>query len=181
MIELDGTPNKGKLGANAILGVSLAAAHATAARLLDVPLYRYLGGSARERCRSRCSTSSTAASTLANSTDFQEFMVAPVGATSFAEASAQLRGLRGPHAVLHDAGFATGQGDEGGFAPTLPSNEAAIEVVSGDREGRLQAGRRRRHRPRPGHESMLVEGTGSGDVTGRYRLEARAARSTPAR
>ncbi len=129
MIELDGTPNKARLGANAILGVSLAAAHAAAADA-DEPLYRYLGGLRSRTLPLPQFNILNGGRHAVDSCDFQEFMVAPIGAPTFAEAlrygSEVFQALR---AELHDRGLATGQGDEGGFAPTLSSNEAAIETV----------------------------------------------------
>ncbi len=129
MIELDGTPNKARLGANAILGVSLAAAHAAAADA-DEPLYRYLGGMRSRTLPLPQFNILNGGRHAVDSCDFQEFMVAPIGAPTFAEAlrygSEVFQALR---AELHDRGLATGQGDEGGFAPTLSSNEGAIETV----------------------------------------------------
>ena len=129
LIALDGTPNKGKLGANAILGVSLACAHA-AAQAFGLPLYRYLGGVRARTLPVPMFNILNGGRHALDSTDFQEFMVMPVGAPDFGEAlragSEVFHALR---AVLHDAGHATGQGDEGGFAPSLPSNEAAVEVI----------------------------------------------------
>jgi enolase len=129
LIELDGTPNKGNLGANAVLGVSLACAHAAAVSY-GLPLYRYIGGAGAWTLPVPMFNILNGGQHAADSTDFQEFMVMPVGVDSFAEA---LRaGSEIFHALkkeLHDQGLATGQGDEGGFAPTLPSNQAAIETV----------------------------------------------------
>jgi enolase len=129
LIELDGTPNKGNLGANAVLGVSLACAHAAAVSF-GLPLYRYIGGAGAWTLPVPMFNILNGGQHAADSTDFQEFMVMPVGVDSFAEA---LRaGSEIFHALkkeLHDQGLATGQGDEGGFAPTLPSNQAAIETV----------------------------------------------------
>ncbi|MEA2623734.1 MAG: enolase [Chloroflexota bacterium] len=129
LIELDGTPNKGKLGANAILGVSLACAHASAASY-GLPLYRYLGGAGARTLPVPKFNILNGGKHALDSTDFQEFMVMPVGAPTFSEAlragSEIFHALR---AELHDQGLATGQGDEGGFAPSLPSNGAAIEAV----------------------------------------------------
>ncbi|HEY5519746.1 MAG TPA: phosphopyruvate hydratase [Candidatus Limnocylindrales bacterium] len=129
LIDLDGTPNKAKLGANAILGVSLACAHATAAAY-GLPLYRYLGGIRSNTLPVPQFNILNGGKHAADSTDFQEFMVMPIGAPTFSEA---LRaGSEIFHALkksLHDQGFATGQGDEGGFAPSLKSNQAAIEAV----------------------------------------------------
>ena len=130
MIELDGTPHKEKLGANAILGVSLAVARA-AADACDLPLFRYLGGAAA--CRLPVPMFNILNGGVhANwqGTDFQEFMIAPVGAPNFAEA---LRwGSEIYHTlktVLKDGGYSTGVGDEGGFAPALKRNAEAIEVI----------------------------------------------------
>ena len=129
LIELDGTPNKASLGANAILGVSLACAKAVAADY-GLPLYRYLGGIAARTLPLPMFNILNGGRHAADSTDFQEFMVAPIGVSTFAEAlragSEVFHALR---AELHEKGFAVGQGDEGGFAPSLASNEAAIETV----------------------------------------------------
>jgi enolase 1/2/3 len=129
LIALDGTPNKGKLGANAILGVSLACAHA-AAQAYGLPLYRYLGGVRAHTLPVPQFNILNGGRHALDSTDFQEFMVMPIGAPDFGEAlragSEVFHALR---AVLHEAGHATGQGDEGGFAPSLPSNQAAVEVI----------------------------------------------------
>ncbi|HKZ69858.1 MAG TPA: phosphopyruvate hydratase [Anaerolineales bacterium] len=130
MLELDGTPNKSKLGANAILGVSLAVAKA-AATALGLPLYRYLGGThAHVLPVPMLNILNGGAHTAWQSTDFQEFMVMPVGAPSFAEG---LRwGAEVYHAlkkVLKDKGYTTLVGDEGGYAPALKTNEEAIEVI----------------------------------------------------
>ncbi len=129
MIELDGTPNKGKLGANAILAVSMAVAKA-AANALELPLYRYLGGISARTLPVPMMNILNGGKHAVNSTDFQEFMVMPVGAPSFAEA---LRwGAEVYHSlknVLHDAGYSTNVGDEGGFAPSLGGNAKAIEVI----------------------------------------------------
>ncbi len=130
MLELDGTPNKSKLGANAILGVSLAVAKAAAAAL-GLPLYRYLGGThAHVLPVPMLNILNGGAHTAWQSTDFQEFMVMPVGAPSFAEG---LRwGAEVYHAlkkVLKDKGYTTLVGDEGGYAPALKANEEAIEVI----------------------------------------------------
>jgi enolase len=129
LIDLDGTPNKGRLGANAILGVSLAAAHA-AASSLDLPLYRYLGGVGARTLPVPMFNILNGGRHAQDSTDFQEFMVMPVGVDSFADAlRAGAEVFHALKAILHDEGFATGQGDEGGFAPSLPSNEAAVEII----------------------------------------------------
>jgi enolase len=129
LIELDGTPNKSGLGANAILGVSLAVARASACSL-DVPLYRYLGGVAARVLPVPMMNILNGGKHAEDSTDLQEFMVMPVGAPSFREA---LRwGAETYHSlkkVLKARGYSTNVGDEGGFAPSLKSNEEAIEVI----------------------------------------------------
>jgi enolase len=129
MIDLDGTPNKGNLGANAILGVSLACAHAVAASY-GMPLYRYLGGVRATTLPVPMFNILNGGKHALDSTDFQEFMVMPIGAPSYSEAVRA--GAECFHALkeeLHDRGYAVGQGDEGGFAPSLDSNQAAIELV----------------------------------------------------
>lgn len=129
MLELDGTPNKSVLGANAILGVSLAIARASA-DALDIPLYRYLGGVGARTLPVPMMNILNGGKHAENSTDFQEFMVMPVGAESFAEAlqwGAEI--YQSLHKTLKAKGFSVGIGDEGGFAPSLKSNEAAIEVI----------------------------------------------------
>jgi len=172
LIDLDGTPNKGELGANAILGVSLACAHA-AASSYDLPLYRYLGGVGARTLPVPFFNILNGGKHAVNSTDFQEFMVAPIGMATFSDAfRAGAEIFAALRAILHDEGHATGQGDEGGFAPSLPSNEAAVEVI-------LRAIERAGYRPGedvalaldPAVSSILVEGTGVEGVTGQYRLE----------
>jgi enolase len=129
MIALDGTPNKGALGANAILGVSLAVAHA-AANQLGLPLYRHIGGLAARTLPVPMMNILNGGKHAENSTDLQEFMVLPVGAPTFAEA---LRwGAEVYHAlkkVLHDRHLNTNVGDEGGFAPSIPSNREALDLL----------------------------------------------------
>ncbi len=129
LIELDGTPNKGRLGANAILGTSLAVARA-AAMSVGLPLYRYLGGTYAHTLPVPMMNILNGGKHAADSTDFQEFMVMPVGAESFREAlrwgSEIYQSLK---KVLAGKGYRTTVGDEGGFAPSLPSNEGAIEVI----------------------------------------------------
>jgi enolase len=131
MIDADGTPNKGRLGANAILGVSLAAAKAAAAEA-GQPLWRHLGGDAARVLPVPMMNVLNGGAHADNKVDFQEFMIVPVGAASFGEG---LRvGAEVFHALkrtLHDAGLATAVGDEGGFAPDLASNEAALEELVG--------------------------------------------------
>ena len=129
MIELDGTPNKGKLGANAILGVSMAVSKA-AAMSAKLPLYSYIGGASATRIPIPMMNILNGGKHADNSVDFQEFMVMPIGAPTFAEA---LRyGAETFHtlkSILHKKGYATSVGDEGGFAPNLKSNEEACEVI----------------------------------------------------
>ena len=129
MIELDGTPNKSNLGANAILGVSLAIAKA-AAQEAGQSLYRYIGGVNANTLPVPMMNIINGGSHADNSIDIQEFMIMPVGANSFAEAlkigSEVFHNLK---KVLSDKGFSTNVGDEGGFAPNLSSNEEAIEVI----------------------------------------------------
>ena len=170
--ELDGTPNKAELGANAILGVSLACAHAAAAAH-DLSLYRYLGGVGARTLPVPMFNILNGGKHASDSTDFQEFMVMPVGSDTFSEAlRAGAEIFAALRTILHDEGHATGQGDEGGFAPSLPSNEAAVEVI-------LRAIEKAGYRPGedvaialdPATSSILVEGTGSNGVTGQYRLE----------
>jgi enolase len=129
MIKLDGTHNKAKLGANAILGVSLAVAHA-AAKSLGLPLYRYIGGTNAYVLPVPAMNVINGGSHAANSVDFQEFMIAPHNAPNFATAIQM--GIETFHAlgsVLKEKGYSTGIGDEGGYAPDLKSNEEAMEVI----------------------------------------------------
>jgi enolase len=147
MIELDGTENKGRLGANAILAVSMAAARAAAASY-GLPLYRYLGGTAANVLPTPMMNILNGGAHADNNVDFQEFMVMPVGAESFAEA---LRwGVEVFHTlkgVLKKRGHNTSVGDEGGFAPSLKSNVEAIEVIL---EAITQAGYK------PGYEVAIA-------------------------
>ncbi len=129
LIELDGTPNKSRLGANAILGVSLAAAHAQAAEE-GLPLWRYLGGEAARVLPVPMMNVLNGGAHADNSVDFQEFMVVPCGAESFSECLRM--GVEVFHALkatLHKRGLSTAGGDEGGFAPNLASNEEALQMV----------------------------------------------------
>jgi enolase len=129
MIELDGTPNKGRLGANAILGVSLAAAKAAAAETGE-PLWRYLGGEAAHVLPVPMMNVLNGGAHADNKVDFQEFMVVPVGAPTFSDGLRM--GAEVFHALkrtLHDEGLSTAVGDEGGFAPDLDSNEAALQAL----------------------------------------------------
>jgi enolase 1/2/3 len=165
MLGLDGTNNKSQLGANAILGVSLAVARA-AANSLDIPLYRYLGGvSARTLPVPMMNILNGGAHTGWQSTDFQEFMVMPVGAGSFAEAlrwSAEI--YQALKKVLKGKGYSTGVGDEGGFAPALKGgNEEAIEVI-------LKAIETAGYRP--GEQVMIALDPAASELweDGKYRL-----------
>jgi enolase len=129
MVDLDGSDNKGRLGANAILGVSLAAAKAAAAEV-GQPLWRYLGGEAAHVLPVPMMNVLNGGAHADNKVDFQEFMVVPVGAPSFSEAVRT--GAEVFHALkrtLHERGLSTAVGDEGGFAPDLDSNEAALEAL----------------------------------------------------
>ena len=171
LIDLDGTPNKGELGANAILGVSLAVAHAAAASY-DLPLYRYLGGVGARTLPVPMFNILNGGKHAQDSTDFQEFMVMPVGLSTFSDAlraGAEIFGaLRG---ILHDEGHATGQGDEGGFAPSLPTNQAAVEVI-------LRAIEKAGYRPGediaialdPATTELVEEGSGVDGAPTRYVL-----------
>jgi enolase len=169
--ELDGTPNKGSLGANAILGVSLACAHAAAAAH-DQPLYRYLGGVGARILPVPMFNILNGGKHAQDSTDFQEFMVMPVGSETFSEAlraGAEIFGAL--RTILRDEGHATGQGDEGGFAPSLGSNQAAVEVI-------LRAIEKAGYRPGediaialdPATTELIEDGTGRDGAPTRYHL-----------
>ena len=168
LIELDGTPNKGRLGANAILGVSLAAAKAVAGES-GQPLYRYLGGADAATLPVPMLNVINGGAHAANSIDLQEFMVVPIHAPTFAEG---LRiGAEVYHAlkqVLGERGLATGVGDEGGFAPDLESSEAAIEAI-------LEAAERAGHLDRIAVALDPATSEVFGD--GVYRFEGRELRS----
>jgi enolase len=129
LIELDGTANKSRLGANALLGVSLAAAQATAAER-GLPLWRHLGGDAADLLPVPMMNVLNGGAHADNKVDFQEFMIVPCGAASFTDCmrvgTEVFHALR---ATLHERGLGTAAGDEGGFAPDLPSNEAALELL----------------------------------------------------
>jgi enolase len=140
MIRLDGTPNKGKLGANAILAVSMAVARAAAVSQ-KTPLYRYLGGGSASLLPVPMMNILNGGAHADNSVDFQEFMIAPYGAKSFAEAlrmGAEI--FHTLKSVLKKRGYSTGVGDEGGFAPSIKSNEEALEMI-------LEAITQARYRP----------------------------------
>jgi enolase len=168
MIELDGTPNKGRLGANAILGVSLATAKAAAADQ-EVSLFAHLGGDAAATLPVPMLNVINGGVHADNSIDLQEFMVVPVGADTFADA---LRvGAEVYHSlkqVLHERGLETGVGDEGGFAPNLESSEAAIEAI-------LEAADRAGHRDRVA--IALDPATSEVFRDGVYRFEGRELRT----
>jgi enolase len=164
LIELDGTPTKSRLRANAILGVSLAAAKASALAT-NQPLYRYLGGSnARVLPVPMCNVLNGGAHAT-DSTDFQEFMLVPLGATTFSEGVRWLaetyHALRG---LLREQGFSTTVGDEGGFAPTLSTNKAALDLLVGAME---LAGRK------PGEEMAIALDPATSELYqgGMYRLK----------
>jgi len=164
MIELDGTPNKARLGANAILGVSLAAARAAAAEE-GLPLWRYLGGEAARILPVPMMNVLNGGAHADNRVDFQEFMVVPLGALTFSEALRM--GAEVFHALkrhLHERGLGTAVGDEGGFAPDLESNEAALEaLVAGIEAAGL----------RPGDDVAIALDPATSEVFsgGGYRLE----------
>jgi enolase len=141
LIELDGTPNKGRLGANAILGCSLAAAKAAAANA-GVPLYRWIGGEEARVLPVPMLNVINGGAHAQNSLDLQEFMIVPGGAETFSDAlRVAVEVFHTLRAVLHERGLATGVGDEGGFAPDLGTTEEAIELI-------LQAAERAGHRDR---------------------------------
>jgi enolase len=164
LIALDGTPNKSKLGANAILGVSLAAAKAAAAAF-GLPLYRYLGGVYAHVLPVPMMNIMNGGQHATNSTDFQEFMIMPVGAESFREG---LRwGAEIYHTlkkVIHDRGFSTTVGDEGGFAPSLPTNDAPLQLIM---EAIEKAGYR------PGEQIMIALDPATTEIyeDGKYHLK----------
>ena len=166
MLELDGTETKSKLGANAILAVSMAVAKAAASDL-NLPLYRYLGGVYARTLPVPMLNILNGGKHAANSTDFQEFMVMPVGAPTFAESlrwgTEIYQSLK---KVLHDSGFATNVGDEGGFAPSLGGNVRAVEVI-------LQAIEKAGYRPGEDVYIALDPATSElyDEATGTYLLE----------
>jgi enolase len=163
MIDLDGTPNKANLGANAILAVSLAVSRA-AAEAVDLPLYRYLGGTAGRVLPTPCFNVLNGGAHAANSVDVQEFMLVPGGLPSYREA---LRaGVETYHAlktVLAGRGLTTNVGDEGGFAPDLPNDNAVLDIII---EAIEAAGYR------PGEEIAIALDVAASEIyhSGRYRL-----------
>jgi len=164
MIDLDGTPNKGRLGANAILGISLAAAKAAAAEA-GLPLWRYLGGEAAHVLPVPMMNVLNGGAHADNKVDFQEFMIVPSGAPTFSEGLRM--GAEVFHALkrtLHDQGLSTAVGDEGGFAPDLDSNEAALRALV---EGIEAAGLR------PGDDVTIALDPATSEIFtgGAYELE----------
>ena len=130
LLELDGTTNKGNLGANALLGVSLSVANA-AANAIGLPLYRYLGGTSARRLPCPMMNILNGGQHADNTVDFQEFMIQPLGFERFEDAlRAGVEIYHGLRSVLHDKGLSTAVGDEGGFAPNLRSNEEALELIA---------------------------------------------------
>ncbi|RIJ67973.1 MULTISPECIES: phosphopyruvate hydratase [unclassified Rummeliibacillus] len=173
MIELDGTENKGKLGANAILGVSLAVAHA-GADYLDLPLYQYIGGVNSKQLPVPMMNILNGGEHADNNVDIQEFMVMPVGAESFRHAlrmGAEI--FHSLKAVLKESGHNTAVGDEGGFAPNLTSNEEALSTIVTAIE---RAGYK------PGEEVMLAMDVASSelysDEDGKYHLDGEGVAKT---
>ncbi len=135
LLELDGTENKGNLGANALLGVSMAVAH-TAAASAGLPLYRYLGGTSANHLPCPMMNILNGGKHADNTVDFQEFMIQPVGFERFEDAlRAGVEIYHHLRSVLHDRGLSTAVGDEGGFAPDLKSNEEALELIAVAVEG----------------------------------------------
>ncbi len=164
MIELDGTENKARLGANAILGVSLAVAHAAAASV-DLPLYRYLGGVGARTLPVPMMNIMNGGKHAAGSTDLQEFMIMPVGAPNFAEALRWgVEIYQSLEKVLGNKGYNTNVGDEGGFAPKLSANHEAIELIL---EAIQKAGYE------PGAQIMLAMDPAASEIyqDGKYHLK----------
>jgi len=167
MLDLDGTPNKGSLGANAILGVSLAVAHA-AAESANLPLYKYLGGPNAHVLPVPLMNILNGGAHADSDVDIQEFMVAPIGAATFSQAlqwGAEV--YHSLKSVLKEKGLATGLGDEGGFAPNLPSNRAALDLIV---EAIKKAGYT------PGEEIALALDVASSEFfeNGAYQFEGQA-------
>lgn len=164
LIRLDGTPNKGKLGANAILGVSMAVAKAAAASV-GLPRYLYLGGVSAQELPVPMMNILNGGQHADNNVDIQEFMIMPVGAASFSEAlrmNAEI--YHGLKALLNAKGLGTGLGDEGGFAPNLKSNEEAIEVI-------LEAVKKAGYKP--GEDIMIALDVAASEFykDGKYQME----------
>ena len=172
MIDLDRTPDKSRLGANAIVGVSMAVAKA-AAESADLPLFRYLGGPNAHLLPVPMMNILNGGAHADNNVDIQEFMIAPVGAATFAEAVRW--GAETYHAlksVLKQHGLSTGVGDEGGFAPDLEHNRAALDLIV---EAIGKAGLHARARRRAGHRRRRHR------VLRRRRLQVRGRRRRPRR
>lgn len=164
LIRLDGTPNKGKLGANAILGVSMAVAKAAAASV-GLPLYLYLGGVSAQELPVPMMNILNGGQHADNNVDIQEFMIMPVGAASFSEALRMNTEIyHGLKALLNAKGLGTGLGDEGGFAPNLKSNEEAIEVI-------LEAVKKAGYKP--GEDIMIALDVAASEFykDGKYQME----------
>ena len=164
LLRLDGTPNKGKLGANAILGVSMAVAKAAAASV-GLPLYLYLGAVSAQELPVPMMNILNGGQHADNNVDIQEFMIMPVGAASFSEAlrmNAEI--YHGLKALLNAKGLGTGLGDEGGFAPNLKSNEEAIEVI-------LEAVKKAGYKP--GEDIMIALDVAASEFykDGKYQME----------
>ena len=173
LIRLDGTENKGKLGANAILGVSMAVAKA-AAESLDMSLYQYLGGINAKEMPVPMMNILNGGAHADNNVDIQEFMAMPVGATSFSEAlRMNVEIYHSLKAVLHAKGLSTAVGDEGGFAPNLKSNEEAIQVIV---EAIKNAGYK------PGEQVMIALDTAASEIfkAGKYHLAGEGVTKTAA-
>ena len=164
LIRLDGTPNKGKLGANAILGVSMAVAKAAAASV-GLPLYLYLGGVSAQELPVPMMNILNGGQHADNNVDIQEFMIMPVGAASFSEALRMNAEIdHGLKTLLNAKGLGTGLGDEGGFAPNLKSNEEAIEVI-------LEAVKKAGYKP--GEDIMIALDVAASEFykDGKYQME----------
>ena len=173
LIELDGTKNKEKLGANAILGVSLAVANA-AANALNMPLYRYIGGINAKVLPVPMMNILNGGSHADNSVDLQEFMIMPAGAPTFSEALRMCAEVYHTlKKILNDKGYSTGIGDEGGFAPNLKSNQEALDVII---EAIEKAGYK------PGEEIFIAIDAASSEYyeDGKYVLEHEGRTLTPA-
>ncbi|MDR2401513.1 MAG: phosphopyruvate hydratase [Deferribacteraceae bacterium] len=167
MTDLDGTPNKAKLGANAILGVSIACAKA-AAEYQEVPLYRYLGGPFSHVLPAPMMNIVNGGKHADNNVDMQEFMIMPLGADTFREALRMgVETFHALKAILHEKGLNTAVGDEGGFAPNLATNEEAIQVIIKAIE---KAGYK------PGEQIMIAMDPASSEFydNGKYKLQAEA-------
>lgn len=166
MIGLDGTPNKSKLGANAILGVSLAAARA-AANSLGIPLYRYLGGITADTLPVPLMNIVNGGAHADNNLDFQEFMIVPLGFGSFRDAiRAGVEVFHNLKSILKKKGYSTSVGDEGGFAPSLKSNEEAVECIS---EAIVKAG----YKTGPGVALALDVASSEFYKNGKYTVEGK--------